>query len=167
MLPLRARVDLERCNEGVLRIPQSSSTAGTSPSDCFVSCRTLVRGGGLTPLQSAVSVFYSPSRLGNEWMWSKAKKTEQIPETYQGTEKKNCEHEGDGDTNRSRSTLNMFSRYWANWRWEEEMKPFQPTTQLKSIRILRRVLEPEETCSLSDTRGKTHLLYLVWKANKT
>ena len=24
-------------NEGVLRIPQSSSTAGTSPSDCFVS----------------------------------------------------------------------------------------------------------------------------------
>ena len=24
-------------NEGVLRIPQSSSTAGTLPSDCFVS----------------------------------------------------------------------------------------------------------------------------------
>ena len=24
-------------NEGVLRIPQSSSTAGTSPSDCLVS----------------------------------------------------------------------------------------------------------------------------------
>ena len=34
--------------EGVLRIPQSPSITGTSPSDCLVSSRILV--GGLTPL---------------------------------------------------------------------------------------------------------------------
>ena len=50
-------------NEGVLRIPQSSSIAGTSPSDCLVSGHSL---GGVLPLcRGAVSVFYSPSRLGN------------------------------------------------------------------------------------------------------
>ena len=38
-------------NEGVLRIPQSSSIAGTSPSDCLVSYPGHSLGGGLTPLQ--------------------------------------------------------------------------------------------------------------------
>ena len=37
--------------EGVLRIPQSSSTAGTSPSDYLVSYPGHSLGGGLTPLQ--------------------------------------------------------------------------------------------------------------------
>ena len=53
-------------NEWLLRIPQSSSTAGTSPSDCLVSyTRTLI--GGFLPLcRGAVSVFYSPSWLGKK-----------------------------------------------------------------------------------------------------
>ena len=52
-------------NEGVLRISQSSSITGTSPSDCLVSyIRTLV-GGVLTFSRDAVGVFYNPSRLSN------------------------------------------------------------------------------------------------------
>ena len=63
MLPLRARVDPgSNGNEGVLCIPQSSSTAGTSPSYCLVS---YTRWVGVLPLcREAVGVFYSPSRLG-------------------------------------------------------------------------------------------------------
>ena len=47
-------------NEAVLRIPQNSSTAGTSLSDCLVSylCR------------ETVGVFYSPSRLGKVCCWN-------------------------------------------------------------------------------------------------
>ena len=53
-------------NEGVLRIPQISSTAGTSPSDCLVSYPGHSLGGRVLPLcRGAVSLFYSPSRLGN------------------------------------------------------------------------------------------------------
>ena len=52
-------------NEGVLRIPQSSSTAGTSLSDCLV---WLVVGGVLPLRRDAVGVFYSPSRQGNKWV---------------------------------------------------------------------------------------------------
>ena len=52
-------------NEGVLRIPQSSSTAGTSPSDCLVSYPGHSFGGVLPLCRGAVSVFYSLSRLGN------------------------------------------------------------------------------------------------------
>ena len=49
--------------KGVLRIPQSTSTAGTSPSDCHIQD---TRWGGVLPLcREAVGVFYSPSRLGN------------------------------------------------------------------------------------------------------
>ena len=52
-------------NEGVLCIPQSSSTAGTSPSDCFVSYPGHSLGGGvLTLCREAVGVFYGPSLLG-------------------------------------------------------------------------------------------------------
>ena len=51
-------------NEGVLRIPQSSSIAGTSPSDCLVSYPGHLLGGGVLPLcREVVSVFYSPSWL--------------------------------------------------------------------------------------------------------
>ena len=51
-------------NERVLRIPQSSSITGSSPSDFFsVISRTLI--GGVLPLyREAVGVFYSPSQLG-------------------------------------------------------------------------------------------------------
>ena len=54
-------------NEGVLRIPQSSSITGTSPSDCLVSYpeHSLVGGGVLPHCSGAVGVFYSPSQLGN------------------------------------------------------------------------------------------------------
>ena len=49
-------------NEGVLRIPQSSSITGASPSDCLVSCPgdTLV----LLLCRAIVGVFYTSSRLG-------------------------------------------------------------------------------------------------------
>ena len=50
-------------NEGVLRIPQSSSIAGISPSDCLG--HSLGWGGVLPLCKEAVGVFYSPSRLGN------------------------------------------------------------------------------------------------------
>ena len=53
-------------NEGVLRIPQRSSTAGTSSSDCLVSYAGHSSGGVLPLCRGAVSVFYSPSRLGNK-----------------------------------------------------------------------------------------------------
>ena len=53
-------------NEGVLRVPQNSSIAGTPPSDCLVSYPGDSLGGGVLPLRKeAVGVFYSPSRLGN------------------------------------------------------------------------------------------------------
>ena len=53
--------------EGVLRIPQSSSITGTSPSDCLVSYPGhSSRGEGFLPLwREALSVFYSPSWQGN------------------------------------------------------------------------------------------------------
>ena len=54
-------------NEGVLRIPQSSSIAGTSPSDCLVSYPGHSLGGGVLPLcREAIDVFYSPSRQGKK-----------------------------------------------------------------------------------------------------
>ena len=50
-------------NEGVLRIPQSSSTAGTSPSDCLVSYpgHSL---GGLNPLQRSSRCILQPQPTG-------------------------------------------------------------------------------------------------------
>ena len=50
--------------EGVLRIPQSPSITGTSPSDCLVSYQDTRWGGVLTLSREAVGVFYSLSRLG-------------------------------------------------------------------------------------------------------
>ena len=53
-------------NEGVLRIPQSSSTAGTSPSDCLVSYPGHLLGGGLNPSAEKQSVYSTaPADLGN------------------------------------------------------------------------------------------------------
>ena len=52
-------------NEGVLRIPQSSSTAGTSPSDCLVSYPGhSLGGGGLTPLQRSSRCILQPQPTG-------------------------------------------------------------------------------------------------------
>ena len=52
-------------NEGVLRIPQSSSITGTSLPDCLVSYTGHLFGGGVLPhCRGSVGVFYSPSRLG-------------------------------------------------------------------------------------------------------
>ena len=53
-------------NEGVLRIPQSPSITGTSPSDCLVSYQDTHWRVGLPLCRGSVSVFYSPSRLGNQ-----------------------------------------------------------------------------------------------------
>ena len=50
-------------NEGVLRIPQSSSITGTSPSDCLVSYPGHSLGGVLPVGRGASGVFYSLSRL--------------------------------------------------------------------------------------------------------
>ena len=55
-------------NEGVLRIPQSSSITGTSPSDCLMSyIWTLVAGDVLPPCRDAVCKFYRSSQLG--WIY--------------------------------------------------------------------------------------------------
>ena len=51
-------------NEGILRVPQSSSITGTSPSDCLVSYPGQSSGGVLRFFKGAVSAFYSPSWLG-------------------------------------------------------------------------------------------------------
>ena len=53
-------------NEEVLCIPQSSRIIGTSPSDCLVDIQdTRWWGEGVLPICiGAVSVFYSPGRLG-------------------------------------------------------------------------------------------------------
>ena len=51
-------------NEGVLRIPQSSSISGTSPSICLVSYPGHSLGVVLPLCRDVVSVFYIPSRLG-------------------------------------------------------------------------------------------------------
>ena len=48
-------------NEGVLCIPQSSSIAGTSSSDCLVSYPGHLLGGVLPLCREAIGVFYSPS----------------------------------------------------------------------------------------------------------
>ena len=56
-------------NEGVLHIPQSSSIAGTSPSDSLVSYAGHSLVGRVLPYwREAVGVFYSPppSRLVEE-----------------------------------------------------------------------------------------------------
>ena len=55
-------------NEGVLHIPQSSSSTGTSSSDCLVSYLRHSFGG--VPLSGdAVGVFYHPSQLGRKGYW--------------------------------------------------------------------------------------------------
>ena len=52
-------------NEGVLRIPQSSSITEASSSDCLVSYRGDSLGGGaLPPCRDVVAVFYGHIRLG-------------------------------------------------------------------------------------------------------
>ena len=50
-------------NEGVLRIRQSSSINGTSPSDCLVSYPEHSLLGGVTRNRKTVGKFYSTSRL--------------------------------------------------------------------------------------------------------
>ena len=45
-------------NEGALRIPESSSSTGTSPSDCLVSYPGHSLGGILHLCRDAVGVFY-------------------------------------------------------------------------------------------------------------
>ena len=52
-------------NEGVIRIPQSSSITRTSPLDCLVSYPGHSLGEVLPLCRGTDSVFYSPSRLGN------------------------------------------------------------------------------------------------------
>ena len=49
-------------NEGVLRIPQSSSNTGNSTSDCLVSYPGYSLGGGY-PSAEMQSIFSSPSQL--------------------------------------------------------------------------------------------------------
>ena len=52
-------------NEGVIRIPQSSSIAGSSPSNCLVSYPGhFLRGGGLNPLQRSSQCILQPQPTG-------------------------------------------------------------------------------------------------------
>ena len=53
-------------NEGVLRIPQSSSITGTLPSDCLVSYPGHLLGGGLIPLQRCSQCILQPQPTGQE-----------------------------------------------------------------------------------------------------
>ena len=53
-------------NEEVLGIPPCSSTTGTSPSDCLVSCPEHLLMGEVNLCREAVGVFCSPSRLGKK-----------------------------------------------------------------------------------------------------
>ena len=53
-------------NEGLLGIPQCTSNAGTSPSNCLVSYPAHSLSGVLSLCREVVSVFYSPSRLGKD-----------------------------------------------------------------------------------------------------
>ena len=52
-------------NDGVLHIPQSSSIAGSSPSDFLVS----YLGHPLPLCRGAVDVFYNPGRQGKIYFW--------------------------------------------------------------------------------------------------
>ena len=52
-------------NDGVLRIPQSSSITGASPSDCLVSYPGHSSGGGLTPLQKNRQCIPQPQQTGH------------------------------------------------------------------------------------------------------
>ena len=55
--------------EGVLRIPQSSSIAGTSLSDCLVSYTGhSLWGGGLTPLQRSSRCILQPQPTGQRFV---------------------------------------------------------------------------------------------------
>ena len=51
-------------NKGVLRIPQSPSITGNTPSDCLVSFTGNSLGVVLPLCREAVGVFYNLSRLG-------------------------------------------------------------------------------------------------------
>ena len=53
-------------NEGVFRIPQSSSITGDSQSDCLVLYPGHSLGRFLPLYRGAVSIFYSPSQLGKD-----------------------------------------------------------------------------------------------------
>ena len=65
MLPHRARVDLGAVvMKGCSVFPKDPAFTGTSPSDFSVISRSLVGGGVLPLCRGAVSVFYSPNRLG-------------------------------------------------------------------------------------------------------
>ena len=68
-------------SEGVLRIPKSTSITGTSPSDCLVLYPRHSLGGVLPLCRGTVSVFYSPSRLGNNLRELICHKTQQNNQT--------------------------------------------------------------------------------------
>ena len=59
-------------NEGVLRISQSSFMTGTSPSDCLVSYRGHSLVGVLPLCKGTIGVFYSPSQLGNVFLFGQS-----------------------------------------------------------------------------------------------
>ena len=57
-------------NKGVLRIPQSSSITGTSPSDCLVSYPD-THWGGLTPLQRGSQHILQPQPTGRGCLYQR------------------------------------------------------------------------------------------------
>ena len=101
-------------NEGVLCIPQSSSTAGTSPSDCLVSYPRHLLGGVLLLCRGTVGVFYRPSWLG----------------------KGNWKNQGKELTP---SPTSQYSSYWKESLWVT-LDDSQPTYILVSLYILLMLL---------------------------
>ena len=72
MLPFRVRVDLG-VNEGVLRIPQSSSITGTSPSNCLVSYPAHSLGESYSSVEKHLMNSIAPrdrAREGSEGKWT-------------------------------------------------------------------------------------------------
>ena len=61
-------------NKRVLRVLQSSSITGTSPSDCYVLYPGHWLVGVLPLCREAVGVFYSPSRQGKILVFAKSSK---------------------------------------------------------------------------------------------
>ena len=64
------------CNEGVLRITQSSSISEASPSDCLMIYLEILVGESYPFIEDDIGVFYSPSRpdLGSLKIYRKENK---------------------------------------------------------------------------------------------
>ena len=141
-------------NEGVLCIPQSSSIAGTSPSDCLVSYQD-TRWGEVLPLcREAVGVFYSLSRLGNlnfQVVSQKVVFTEVLRE-----HSNNCELRK--RRNHSMEYIFISRCWWAHKAWKFNMFPLLWNIKKKKKKKKKRVrllADPKKNFVQSFLKTKT------------